>query len=258
MNEEIEQSQQDANIADTSEAAPISDQSAASGEAVETKQTSAEDNVPFHEHPRFKELVAQKNEAMEQAKTLSERYAQMEAQIRQLQTPAPKKEENPLYSRLKGIDPEFGGEFEKVASSLKELEELKQWKAQFEQQQERTRLVTSVTQLHEQNKVSPELRELYNQQLEGVYARDPKSFAKDVNAAYKQVHDKMSKIFESVKRSDRESYVAGKRADASTPSVTKGKPPSTSKDFKFSDNPEEARAQIVKRTVELMKADRES
>lgn len=257
MNEEIEQSQQDANTADTSDAASTSDQATTSGEAVETKQQSAEDNVPFHEHPRFKELVSQKNEAMEQAKTLSERYAQMEEQIRKLQAPQAKKEENPLYSRLKGIDPEFGGEFEKVASSLKELEELKQWKSNFEQEQVRTRTVATVNQLHETNKVPSELRELYNQQLEGAYARDPKTFMKDVSASYKSVHDRMSKILDSVKRSERESYVTGKKADAATPGVSKGKSVNASKEFKYSDDPGEARSQLVKRAIELAKAERE-
>lgn len=261
MENEYTQDQQDANVGESSEA-PESNSAQQAPEqdvSAEQKQTSAsEDQLPFHEHPRFKELVEQKNRAMEQSKALEERYAQLESQLRQMQqTNQPKKEENPLYSRLKGIDPEFGGEFEKVASSLKELQELKQWKTEFEQNQQRNAAVATVKSLHEQNKVSPELRSIYESQLELAYARNPQAFLKDIQGQYKAVHESMMKVFEARDRAARESYVSSKKADASIPSPSKGKNITSSKEFKYSDDPAEARQQLVKRTLELMRAESE-
>jgi len=259
MENEYAQEQQDANVGETSEApsqSPV--EQAPEQDAQAEQKTQSTQEQPFHEHPRFKELVEQKNKAMEQSKALEERYSQLEAQFRQIQQAnQPKKEENPLYSRLKGIDPEFGGEFEKVASSLKELEELKQWKQEFEQSQQRNAAVSTVKSLHEQNKVSPELRSIYENQLELAYARDPKGFLRDIAGQYKAVHETFSKVFESRDRAARESYVSSKKADASIPTTGKGKNPSTSKEFEYSANPEEAKHQIMKRTLELLKAERE-
>ncbi len=258
--EQTEQSQMDVNVEESS----VPQESTSVEQSVEPNQEvsaqeqkpSVEDKAPFHEHPRFKELVEQKNKAIEQARSLEERYGAMEAQLKKLtEGSLTQKQEDALISRLKGIDPEFGERFEKLDQTQKELAELRQWKAQVEADKVRTQAVSTVDRLHEQNKVAPELRELYNEQLEAAYARNPQAFLKDIQSAYKGVHDRMTKTLENFRRIDRESYVAGKKADASAPAPKKGGQVPASKEFKFSDDPAEARSQIVKRTLELMKAE---
>lgn len=218
-------------------------------------QSDKPDSTPFHEHPRFRELVEQKNKYAESYKTLEQQYKQMAKQLEELNSRmSPKKEEDPLVARLKGIDPEFGERFEKLSSTEKELAELRQWREQMEMDRIRTSAVNTVSQLHTQNKVPAELQEFYNEQLEAMYARNPQAFLSDINSAYKTVHDRVSKILESRDRATRESYVSAKKADSKAPSSQpKGKPVNTGQE-ELSSDPEVARKQVISRVLKHTKA----
>lgn len=243
---------------DVSQAEPSSETPIQAAPVGETKQPD-EANVPFHQHPRW---IERDNELK------SERAArvQMENQLRQLQArldqPAPtaqaQKEQDALLARLKGIDPEFGERFEKLDQTRSELEELRQWRQQVESQNLRQQAVSTVNTLHEQNKVAPEDRNLYEQILKAKVSEMPHARLEDLPNIYKEVHEMFSKRYEALRRSERESYVKGKTSDTKAPaSQAKGQAVPNSKGEEFSKDPETARQQAVQQIVRQMKADRE-
>ena len=219
----------ESDVASPEAASSAPEQSAASDSAqAEPKQDST--NIPFHEHPRFKELIEQKNQAQEAQKAYEQRIAQMEARMQELSQPKNPavSERQELLKRLEGIDPAFAALISELAPATKELQDLKAWKEQMDTQQIRTQAVSTVNTLHDQNKVSGELKELINEQLQAMDARGLIRNVQDVPRAYKEVHDKLSKYVESIKRGVTASYTTDKTSAARVPtSQPKGAPVKT-------------------------------
>lgn len=261
--EGIEETQQSDGSESSSETQGDGDAAAdgAEGTAAQPNQEAA--NTPFHEHPRFKELVEQKNQALASQKALEERYQAMERQMQQFQQSQsqPKSqaqaEKDALIERLKGIDPEFATRMEQMSNALPQVEQMQKQFQEYQAEQVRVQAVSSVNSLHEQNKVSPEMKEIINSQLDLMAMQGQLKDLKDIPTAYKQIHEKYSKFVDSIKRSERESYVTAKKVDAKTPtSQPKGAPASpASKKPSFSKDPEVARQQIVSRYLKSSKAE---
>jgi len=234
-------------------------QESASNPAQADNQTTAETQLPFHEHPRFKELIEQKNQFAQQSQEASRQIRAMQQQIQQMQqhSQTAKQREDALHARLKGIDPEFGERFAKIDGSLTQLEELRQWKQQMETQQVRERGVNYVNSQHEANKVPSEWRDIYNAQIEAAIRSNPNAQLEDLPNIYKGVHAAMSKLMDSQKRAVTESYVTDKKKDASLPTTPKGKALNTSKQAQtWSKDSSEARSQLVARIRDQLKAER--
>lgn len=228
--------------------------------AATTQESQTVKDTPFHEHPRFKELVEQKNQFAKQTQDYQRQLAQVQAQIRDMQSQSisKQKQEDALHARLKGIDPEFGERFAKVDSSLNELQELKQWKQQMELNQIRERGIQTVTSLHNEHKVTGDMQEFYNSQIEAAIRMNPQATLEDIPGIYKQVHDKFSKLFESRDRAQRESYVQTKQKDANIPSSSKGKASTSTKaGFEYSKEPQEARKQLIGNILKHARAGQE-
>lgn len=231
---------------EASESAP---QQEAEGQQAQAKETN---DVPFHEHPRFKELVSQKNQYADEIK-------QLQRQIAELGKPKESPKEDPLLARLKGIDPEFGARIEQLSATQQELQELRAWKQQMETERVREQAVRSIGEMHESNKVPSELRPMYEAMIEQKARANPNLGLKDLPSVYKEIHDSFSKYLEGTKRQVTESYVKGKKQDASLPaSTSKGKAVDPGKAFQFSKNPEEARAQLISRVRQLSRASDEA
>ena len=256
--EEIEQgleTQQNSDVSSESSSGS-QDSGSAPAEASATAATQSTDssaNTPFHEHPRFKELVEQKNQAQQQQKAYEQRIAQMEAKFAQMQTASKGPDERAeLLKRLEGIDPAFGKLISELSASPKELQELKAWKQQFEETQLRTQAVSAVNALHEQNKVDPELKELINETLVAMDAQGKINGINDVPRAYKEVHEKLNKYVENIKRGATASYVKDKTVDSKVPtSQPKGAPAKTQGNkFAFNTRDREAGlAQVVSQYI---------
>jgi hypothetical protein len=241
----------------TQESSPEPEKSEANAEQPEGQTAAAQnEQVPFHEHPRFRELVEQKNKYADELKQVQSQFSEMQRLMHEMRQPKTQAQEDALHARLKGIDPEFGERFAKVDSSLNELQELKQWKAQMEADNLRNTAISTIEKLHTENKVPAEWRDLYNSQIEAAAMRDRSIGLKDLPNLYKRVHEQVSKLMEGTKRADRESYVTDKKKDASTPSMTKGKAPQKSGP-EWSKDPYEARQQLVQRVRAQLKADKE-
>ena len=204
--------------------------------------------------------MEQKNQAIAQQKALEERYAAMEARMQQFsQQPKaqPQAEKNALLERLKGIDPEFAAMQEKLHNTLPTVEALQKELQTYKQDQIRNQAVQSINSLHESNKVSPEMREFINSQLDLAAMRGTLKDLSEIPNAYKNVHEQYKKFEDGIRRAERESYVTAKKVDSKTPtSQPKGAPASPApKKTEFSKDPELARQQIVSRYLKTAKAE---
>lgn len=235
--------------------------------AAELKQESIDWSKAF-EHPRFKELVDQKNAALSQSKSLEQKLAQLEARFNQPapQVAKPDTEYDSLIKDLKGIDPRLAAQVERHAKAAQTVEELQKRlegleTSTKEQMQQATikEAVGKVNQLHEANKVSPELKQLINDKLDLLYAQGKLDPSK-IETEYKSTLDSYSKIFDEIKRAERASYVTDKKKDASVPtSQPKGTPAKqASKKPSWSPDKETARQQIVSRFLKQQAANRDA
>lgn len=213
----------------------------ASSEPAQTESTGQEaqatatqdDNVPFHEHPRFKELITQKNEYQQRLSQFESQMQKMQAeyaqQIQQMQAQLkPKQETNPyapLLERLKGIDPEFGGAQEKLLGEIQRVQQLEQRLAQFESQRSTETAENSLNKLYNDFKVPEDRRDLYRAQIENLAYKNPNMSLKDLDNVFKQVHESQTKFFDGLERKIRGSYVQEKKKDATPASTTGGSTP---------------------------------
>lgn len=251
--EENEQLNSDVQTESSSETQSAADSTPAQAGA---EQTTNQDNVPFHEHPRFKELIEEKNSYRQQIEDLGRQMKELQASRQQSQTQTQTKDE--LIERLKGIDPEFGKRFEQMASRDAQFEQLLAWKQQMEAQQTRNQAVDMVQKLHAEYKVPENLRVRYEREIRAMAAENPNLKIQDLPKLYKSVHEEYTKLLDSVRRSDRESYVAGKKADGAAPTPqTKGKPVTPQVRKEFSKDSGVERQETVSEVLKLMRAGRD-
>ncbi len=180
--------------------------------------------LPFHEHPRWKEIMAERNAERQQRQALEQRLAQLEQSKQEVKKPAV----DPMYERLKGIDPEFADYMQGLKTRAEKAEALEQRLEQFEQVQFANAAKSTFSELNSANKVSPEIARLYEQQLEAAYARGEFKDISGLKEAYKRVHDTFSEVMKMQERSILENYTKTKKQDATKPSSQpKGKPASS-------------------------------
>lgn len=223
-------------------------------EAQATAPAETKQETPFHEHPRFKELVEQKNRYAEEAKAIKEQLAEMQKRFEAQSQP--KVTENPLLTRLKGIDPEFAEFIDKLNTRAQKVEELESRLARHDQEQLRSKAATELDRLHVENKVPEKMREFYNSQIELAAIRNPQLGLKDLPGLYKQVHEKYSQVLEETKRAERESYVASKKADAKVPaSQPKGQTVKPGQPTPKGD-PHSRKQNIVQETMKALRSER--
>lgn len=219
------------------------------------EQQQSQDNTPFHEHPRFKELIEEKNSYKEQLSRMQEQIERLSQA--QSQPKSQDAQKDALLERLKGIDPEFGSLIETFKKNAEKLEQLEQWKQQSETQTLQQQAVSTVTRLHEENKVPAEIRSFYDAMIRQEAASNPKLGLKDLPQVYKTVHERFTKYLDSTKRAERASYVQEKGADSKAPvSQPKGKTVTPQVRKQFSKDSGEERQETVSEVLKLMRAER--
>lgn len=227
----------------------------AQAQAPEQKQ----DTTPFHEHPRFKELVEQKNESLKRYQDMESRYKALEQQLNSFKEtqPKPQTETDALLADLQKIDPRLAKVIEqqlKAAETAKSVQErLEQFERQSQEQVQKQVLASAVgkiNSLHETNKMSDFGKQFINNQLDLAYRSGQLNAAdlKAVESAYGEAAKAIKAYEDSFKRDVTKSYVESKTKDSSVPaSVPKGaqaKPaPKPTPTFK---SKEDLRAAVVK------------
>lgn len=188
--------------------------------------TSAEDNVPFHKHPRFQELIQERNSMKEQNAAFAKRLQEMEERLAKQHQPAPQKDE--LMERLKGIDPAFAERFGKIGEvdQLKqELAEFKQWREEAQAAQLRSQVQSSKDKFYTENNIPEERRSIYEALVQAEASKNPALKVSDLPNVLKKVHEGLGKMFQNVERTTTKNFVDGKKNEAAKPaSLPKGAP----------------------------------
>lgn len=205
------------------------------GEAAKAASSEQkQDTTPFHEHPRFKELVEQKNEFSKRYQDMESRYKTLEQQLNSFKDsqPKPATETDALLADLKKIDPRLANVIEaqlKSAETAKSVSErLEAFEKQSQEQARSQTLATAVgkiNSLHESNKMSDFGKQFINNQLDLAYRGGQlnASDLKAVESAYSEASKVIKAYEDSLKRDVTKSYVESKQKDASVPaSVPKG------------------------------------
>lgn len=232
------------------------------GESQEAEQSLSKETpkpepeqTPFHEHPRFKELVDQKNRYAEQARALEDKYTQLTQQMSEMTKKMSPSQEDALIAELKQIRPEFGNRFEQIWNKVQKMDEVINGQDQLRQQAFVTQANSEIKQLHAEFKTDAELQPHIYEKLDNAYRNGQIKSLEDVRSVYKVAHEGYSKWIDSIKRSTTQSYVTQKKADSAKPSVPKGKGVPNAKPGDFSKDPGEARQQLIRRVLSGAKAD---
>lgn len=198
-------------------------------EASEPKQE--EKQTPFHEHPRFKELIEQNRSFKEESSMRARAIESMQRELDTLrQQSAPKKEapKDQFLADLEKINPEYAKSFQSVMERAAKAEAIEQRMQQYENQQFAEKAVNHFNNLLSTNKiVDPVDRKLYERAVRAdVYEREmrgEKLGLKDLDTIFSAFHAEYSKAMEERNRKLTASYVKDKTSDK-TPKNTTGLP----------------------------------
>lgn len=198
------------------------------------KQEQEIDWSKAFEHPRFKEVIGQKNDALSKYQDIESKYKALEQQLNSFKESQPKAptETDALLADLKNVDPRLANALARAlkAAELSETnkQQLENYQRESQESARQNTLSTAVAKinsLHEVNKMSDFGKQFINNQLDLSYrsgnlkAHDLKA----VEAAYGEASKAIKAYEDSFKRDVTKSYVQDKTKDASVPtSVPKG------------------------------------
>jgi len=194
-------------------------------------ENTVTDNRPFHEHPRFQELVNEKNQYQLKLSELEKSYQksmyESEMKMREFEQRLPQKEapRDGVYEKLKEIDPEFA---DYVKGMKDEISRLKSYEDKFSQYDQRFMSQDDVrlrenannemNNLYTKYAVPDTQKDLVKTVLKALAYEDPKADIPDMPRLFKQAYDMVS----GITRADRKSYVVDKRNDVVPASQTGG------------------------------------
>lgn len=257
-------------VAENTESQPVSDDAEKQEAAPETKKETVPE-TPFHEHPRFKELIDERRAFKEQ---LDQSRGYMEAMQKEMQelrrsSQAPKPASEPKYKQLieqvRAVNPEFAQFQEEMLKDLESskqdalsVKELKQQLESYKTQEFQNQAVSKLTSLMDQNKIPDTSRTRYDREiryLAGVEESQGKKLTlKDVDRLFKSVHEEYSKFTEDIRRDSLKGYVKDKANDRSPAPTTGGAAVSSGAKKIPSLDTQEGFQQTVKLMAEHMRA----
>ncbi|HYE72212.1 MAG TPA: hypothetical protein VEF04_02735, partial [Blastocatellia bacterium] len=254
--------QQDANTIEETSAPQIestdSQSVETSAQQSEVSQEQSEKQVPFHEHPRFKELIDYRRQSEERLAAYEQQIQEMQRMYQEaLKARQPQPEINPFVAKLKEIDPRYGEWAESVEARASKAEAVEQELQQLRTERLINQYESAVERLHSEHKTPDTMKARIKRELDAAVIRGEVKL-QDVPRAYKQAFDDYTKWLDEVKRSERASYVQDKSKDATAPSSQpKGKLPPRNEKGQFTGDRESDLAMIAKRALKLSKAEGE-
>ncbi len=249
---EIESTQSDVSSESSSET-PDSSQA--------TQQAAApqEQNVPFHEHPRWKEVMADRDAATQRAQALEQRLSDMDRRYQELSRPRQEPKKDALVDRLTGIDEDFGRRFGEIAKQAELATQLQQQLNAFKEERVVESLKGKFEELASKSNLDPTDKELYFSKLDLAYRQGKLRSPTDVEAQFKAIHEPQAKRLEAYKRQAIEEYTKAKKADANKPTgQPKGNAPATGKVDFSKMTQQEAKQFLNKQIVTQLRAGRET
>lgn len=225
------------------ESAPQAESEGAAPQAAAAEKKE-ESNTPFHEHPRFKELIEERRtykEQLDQTKGYMEALQREMQALRTAQTPrqANEPKHKQLIEELKAINPAFAEFQQELIQNLEEAKKeastaktaLSRLDA-YEQREFQTQAVSKLQSLMDTNKIPENMRVRYNREVRALAGEEESQGRKlgiqDVERLFKTVHDDYTPFLESIKRDTLKGYVKEKKQD-SAPATTTGGAPAVSK-----------------------------
>lgn len=252
--EEIEQSQStegaSSEESSSSTQSTESNTTSSAAPAAEVSQKATAD-APFHEHPRFKELIEQRDQFKAEMAKLRQEYESLKPKPQTEATP-----ESKMMDRLKTIDPEFASFMKGLMDKAAKVDQLETgWQAQ-QAQTTQQQVSSQFAELHATNKVPAEMQEIYRRQVQAIANADPSIRVSDLPKVYAQVHQQFSQMLEARDRATKAAYVTAKKSGANAPlSANKG---STSKPgakpSEYSKDREIAKGQLVAKVMSNLRA----
>lgn len=209
-------SQVEASAAETQESAP------------EVKQE--EKPVPFHEHPRWKELIEERNSSKTQLEDYKQTLGRLQRELETMrQQTAPKAEPkvDPFLADLAKVNPEYAKSLESVYKRAEIAEQAMQRIQQYEAQQFANQARSHFDGILTNAKITdPVDKELYTNVVEAeVYRREQrgeKLGLKDLDSIFNQFHSKYAKAMEDRERAITAKYSQAKKSDVAPKGATGG------------------------------------
>jgi hypothetical protein len=218
-----------------------------------------EENLPFHEHPRWKEVMEERNAERTRAQALEQRLADMDRRYQELSRPRSEPKKDALVDRLTGIDEDFGRRFGEIAKQAELATQLQEQLNAFKEERVVESLKGKFEELASKNSLDPTDKELYFSKLDLAYRQGKLRSPADVEAQFKAIHEPQAKRMEAYKRAAIEEYTKAKKADATRPTgQPKGKAPSAGKVDFSKMSQQEAKAFLNKQIVTQLRAGRET
>jgi len=228
-NEVVESS---VNTEDTSASESTSQVEASGAEkqdaAPEVKQE--EKPIPFHEHPRWKELIEERNGFKSQQEEYKQTLGRLQRELdtmRQQSAPKVEPKLDPFLEDLRKVNPEYAKSMESVYKRAEMAEQAMQRIQQYETQQFANQARSHFDNILNTAKITdPVDKELYTNVVEAeVYRREQrgeKLGLNDLDKIFNQFHSKYAKAMEDRERAITAKYVQGKKSDTSPKGATGG------------------------------------
>ena len=210
-------------------------------------------------HPRFREVIEQKNSFAKKIAEMERSHADVLAKLQALQQPQAPKAEDALLKQLQEANPEFASRFKQLMDRMQSVDSIESEIKAFKQQQSVQAAQNQFQSLLTEHKVPAEYAEIYDAMIRAEGAKNPKLSVQDLPDVFRSVHDRYSKIIDGVKRSVTESYVQSKTKDAKTPAPSaRNTASTTTKEVKQSKDPYENRKNTVDDVLAELRAARNS
>lgn len=232
-----------------------SSESQTEGQPEGQQAAPASKEVPFHEHPRWKEVMEERNAERQRAQALEARLQEMDRRLQESSKPKSnqpdfKEISTKMQERLKGIDPEFQSYMQLLEQqALSSQEKL----AAFEEKQLISSLTSKFEDLASKSSLDPADKDLYFSKLDFAYRNGQIRSQADVEAVFKSIHEPQQKRLEAYKRAAIEEYTKAKKADSAKPKAQAQAKAPTQSTRQVSKDPTEARAEMIKRMAEAMR-----
>ncbi len=212
------------------ESAPQAESSEAETQVSAPEIKAEEKPAPFHEHPRFKELIEQNRSFKEQDSQRAQTIERMQQELYALRQQATPKKEEPkdqFLADLEKVNPAYAKSLQSVYDQANKTTALEARIAQYEQQQFQKEAVSHFNSLLETNKITdPMDRKIYERAVRAeVYERESrgqKLGLKDLDKIVNEFHSEYKKAMEDRERAITAKYVTAKKADVTPKGSTGG------------------------------------
>ncbi len=230
MTDEVEVSSEETdNTPVVEESGSQPESSGAESQEAAPEKIPEEKPAPFHEHPRFKELIEQNRTFKEESALRAQALESMQRELQYLRNQAAPKKEEPkdaFLADLEKVNPAYAKSLQAIYDQAGKTTQLEQRIAQYETQQFQKEAINHFNSVLAANKVTdPYDRKMYERAVRAeVYDRESKGQKLSINDLDKIVNDfhaEYKQAMESKERANTAKYVTAKKADT-TPKGTTG------------------------------------